>query len=416
MKRRTNRIPVGDFESIQTELIFSDLMTVENRIERLELGFKRGIKTAVQMQEHKLLQQLKEQLENDIPLRKYELQPEEQKIIRGFQLLTRKPLMIILNSEESRFGSSQEQIDKLESHAMTIEVCGKFEMELANLSDEDAELFMQDIGIVESVCDRLTKYSYDLLGYISFFTVGSPEVHAWTITHGTRAQEAAGKIHSDLERGFIRAECFTYNDLIELGSEKAIKEKGLFRLEGKDYIVQDARHPNDTIQRVNQGAQMPRNSSSKPNIDFQPKPWGILISAVLMILSVLIVIASSGDQQTLINDVLAIRDHGLTFSKIIHLNLPQVKNPIGNFGVLTGYLFVSSLGKWITISLFATIFLFCINYLFLREIRNEINQRLIGLFILFCFINLMLLRLPTYYEINQANPSGFHLSNHAARL
>ncbi len=231
--------PVGDFESIQVELVFSDLMTVENRIERLELGFKRGIKTAVQMQEYKLLQHLKEQLENDIPLRKVELQPEEQKIIRGFQLLSRKPLMIILNSEESRFSHSQELIDRLDPHAMTIEVCGKFEMELANLSDEDAELFMQDIGIDESVCDRLTKYSYDLLGYISFFTVGSPEVHAWTITHGTRAQEAAGKIHSDLERGFIRAECFTYHDLIELGSEKAIKEKGLFRLEGKDYIVQD---------------------------------------------------------------------------------------------------------------------------------------------------------------------------------
>ncbi len=231
--------PVSDFEAIQAELVISDLITIENRIEKLELGFKRGIKSATQILEHKLLLTLKEKLEEDIPLRNVELEPDEAKLIRGFQFLSRKPLLIILNSDEERFGKSQAVIDKLSPSAMTVEVCAKFEMELANLPEEDAEIFMQDLGIDESACNRLTKYSYDLLGYISFFTAGSPEVHAWTITHGTRAQEAAGKIHSDLERGFIRAECFTYDDLIELGSEKAIKENGRFRLEGKDYIVKD---------------------------------------------------------------------------------------------------------------------------------------------------------------------------------
>ncbi len=231
--------PLRDYETIQAELVISDLITIENRLERIELSFKRGIKTPVLQQEQKILLLFKEKLEADIPLREVELEPEDIKLIRGFQFLSRKPLMIILNSDEDRFGKSQDVIDKLSKHVMTIEACGKFEMELATLSDEDAELFMQDFGIDESVCNRLTKYSYDLLGYISFFTVGSPEVHAWTITRGMRAQEAAGKIHSDLERGFIRAECFTYDDLIELGSEKAIKEKGLFRLEGKEYIVQD---------------------------------------------------------------------------------------------------------------------------------------------------------------------------------
>ncbi len=145
----------------------------------------------------------------------------------------------------------------------------------------------------------------------------------------------------------------------------------------------------------------------KATVDFQPKPWGIVLSAVLMILSVLIVIASSGDQTALLNDVLTLRDDGLTFSKIIRLNLPQVENPIGSFGVLTGYIFVSSLGKWITIALFVTIFLFCINYLFLREIRNVVNQRVIGLFILFCFLNLILLRNPEYFALNQTTLPAF---------
>ena len=145
----------------------------------------------------------------------------------------------------------------------------------------------------------------------------------------------------------------------------------------------------------------------KATVDFQPKPWGIVLSAVLMILSVLIVIASSGDQTTLLNDVLTLRDHSLTFSKIIRLNLPQVANPIGTFGVLAGYIFVSSLGKWVTVALFATIFLFCINYLFLREIRNFVNQRVIGLFILFCFLNLILLRNPEYFALNQTTLPAF---------
>ncbi len=141
---------------------------------------------------------------------------------------------------------------------------------------------------------------------------------------------------------------------------------------------------------------MPRNN--KP--DFHPTTWGIVIAAVLMIISTLVVLASAGSQETLMNDVRILQQHGLTFMNIIKLNLPAVSNPIGAFGVLMGYVFVSSLGKWVTIALFLSVFIFCINYLFLRENRNYINQRVIGLFILFSFINIILLRYPEYYASN----------------
>jgi len=172
-------------------------------------------------------------------VRNLEFTPDEKKIIRGFRLLTEKPLMVILNSDENNFGKNQSLISEIEKEYSVIELAGNFEMELSKLESEEAEMFMSDMNINESAVNRLIRFSYDMLGLISFFTVGKDEVRAWTITRGDNAVEAAGKIHTDLARGFIRAECFRYDDLKLLGSEKALREKGLFRLEGKTYLVQD---------------------------------------------------------------------------------------------------------------------------------------------------------------------------------
>ncbi len=231
--------PVKDAENLISELILSDLIIAEKRLEKIELGYKRGIKTAAVQVEEKILKRIIEKLNENIPVLKAELTDEEQKIIRGFQFLTDKPILLILNSDENNFGENAEVMAELAQIDKVIEFCGKFEMDLNSLSEEDAEMFMEDMGITESARNRLTTESYSLLGYISFFTVGSDEVRAWTITNGDNAVEAAGKIHSDLARGFIRAECFNYANLVEHGSEKVLKEKGLFQLEGKEYIVKD---------------------------------------------------------------------------------------------------------------------------------------------------------------------------------
>jgi len=148
--------------------------------------------------------------------------------------------MIILNSDESGFGKNGDLLREIEKDHPVIEFAGKFEMELSSLNDpEEEEFFMADMGIQESARDRLTRLAYGLMGYISFFTVGSDEVRAWNIHEGNTAFDAAGTIHSDLARGFIRAECFTYDDIVARGSEKAIRKKGLMKLEGKNYLVQD---------------------------------------------------------------------------------------------------------------------------------------------------------------------------------
>jgi ribosome-binding ATPase YchF (GTP1/OBG family) len=148
--------------------------------------------------------------------------------------------MVIINSDEANFGKDQNLLAEIEKRNRVIEFAGKFEMELAQLNDpEDIELFMADMGIQASARERLCRAAYELLGYISFFTVGSDEVRAWSIQEGASVLTAAGTIHSDLARGFIRAGCFSYDDLIRYGSEKQVGEKGLLRLEGRKYIVQD---------------------------------------------------------------------------------------------------------------------------------------------------------------------------------
>lgn len=232
--------PLADLDQLEIEMLMSDLLIAEKRLERIAGSRQRGLKTDALTAEEKVLQKIAAGLNENRPVRSLELDSEEQKLIRGFQFLTRKPLMVILNSAEETFGRSSDLVGKMQDGREVIEFAGKFEMELSRLDDEgEIRMFMEDIGIHESARDRLARLAYALLGCISFFTVGPDEVRAWTIRRGDTALEAAGAIHSDLSRGFIRAECFSYNDLLECGSEKAIREKGRFRLEGKNYIVQD---------------------------------------------------------------------------------------------------------------------------------------------------------------------------------
>lgn len=231
--------PVAEVETIEAEMIISDLIIAEKRLEKIALSYKRGIKTPALQIEEKAINSVIEHLNAEKPLRTLELPEEEEKSIRGFQFVSQKPLLVILNTDENSYHQNQDIIDQFAEKYPILEFAGKFESELNSLDDEEREIFMEDMGIENSARDTLTKFSYDILGYLSFFTVGTDEVRAWTIEKSSNAVEAAGKIHSDLARGFIRAECFNYDDLISLGSEKALRDKGLFRLEGKNYIVKD---------------------------------------------------------------------------------------------------------------------------------------------------------------------------------
>ncbi len=231
--------PMGEIEAIEAEIVFSDLLAAEKRMEKVQLSKKRGIKDQALLIEEKALMKCLEALEDEKPLREIELSEDEEKAIRGFSFLSQKPLMAILNSSEDNFQQNDDILKEINDKVSVIEFAGNFEMELAGLSEDEAAEFMADLGITESARARLTKFSYDILGLISFFTVGKDEVRAWTINNGDNAVTAAGKIHSDLARGFIRAECFNYVDLMETGSEKNLRDKGLFRLEGKNYIVKD---------------------------------------------------------------------------------------------------------------------------------------------------------------------------------
>lgn len=231
--------PVRDLTGLTEEMILSDLIIAEKRIEKIELSKKRGIKDPLLQIEEKALLQVIEHLNRNQPLLRAELNEEEDKAIRGFQFISRKPVLVILNSAEDNFHKNEEIILRMEEFYPVIEFAGKFEMELNNLDPAEALEFMTEMNITASAQARLIEKAYEVLGYISFFTVGKDEVRAWTISKGDNALTAAGKIHSDLARGFIRAECFSYEDLIKAGSEKVLKEKGLFRLEGKNYLVQD---------------------------------------------------------------------------------------------------------------------------------------------------------------------------------
>ena len=235
-----NPTPLRDIKKIEEELLISDLIIAENRLERIGQAYKKGKKTNLLEMEEKVLRGIIDHISNSRPIRELELDGEHERIMRGFQFLTQKPIMVILNSEETIFGRNRGLLEEIGKSHRVIEFAGTFEMELSRLHDqEDIDLFMADMGIKGSARDRLCRAAYELLGYISFFTVGSDEVRAWSIHRGESALKAAGAIHTDLARGFIRAECISYDDLMACGSEKGVKTKGLLQVEGRDYIVQD---------------------------------------------------------------------------------------------------------------------------------------------------------------------------------
>ncbi|MFP4375283.1 MAG: redox-regulated ATPase YchF [Spirochaetaceae bacterium] len=228
-----------DLDTIETELILADQLVAERRLERIKNDHARGKKTSASQAEEKVMQRVVDQLDSGGAVRELELTADDRQIISGFRFLTAKQVLLVLNSSEENYGENGELLERLGARYPAIEFAGNFEMELSRMDPDDAAAFMEDIGITESARNRLTRFAYRMLGYISFFTVGEDEVRAWTIRDGENAQAAAGTIHSDLAKGFIRAECFNYEDLMEAGSEAAVKQKGLFRLEGKEYRVKD---------------------------------------------------------------------------------------------------------------------------------------------------------------------------------
>ncbi|MBN1937029.1 MAG: redox-regulated ATPase YchF [Anaerolineae bacterium] len=234
--------PARDLAALDFEFLFSDLAVVDRRMERLahDLG-KRGAYPTRQadQQEFDMLMRIKENLEQEIPARDLDLTPEEEKRLRGFQLLTLKPTLVVLNVGDEGENDPSRYVDYHHRHTDVICLRGQLEMEIAQLEGEEAELFLQEYGITEPGLNRLIRLSYDLLGLQSFFTVGEDEVRAWTVDKGATAVEAAGAIHSDLARGFIRAEVVAYDDLMRAGSMAEARKAGRFRLEGRDYAVQD---------------------------------------------------------------------------------------------------------------------------------------------------------------------------------
>ena len=228
------KTPYDDFIHMDQELILADLMVVEKRLERLELDHRRGKK--MNPAEHSLLTACRRNLENEIPLRRIPelaLAP----LLRGFAFLSAKPMLVLFNNEDD--DDQQPEFKDLTVSENCLVIRGKLEQELCQMSPDDAAEFLAEFNIAESALDRIIKRSYELLGLISFFTVGEDEVRAWTVKKGTQAVDAAEVIHSDIRRGFIRAEVLAYNDLMDAGSYQAAKKKGTVRLEGKTYHVQD---------------------------------------------------------------------------------------------------------------------------------------------------------------------------------
>jgi GTP-binding protein YchF len=235
--------PKRDIEIINLELVLADLEIIENRLGRIE---KKAMTTKDKdsLAELDVLKKIKAALIKDIPARKLEYTDEESLIIKSFHLLTIKPLIYLANIKESDIGKSNKYVDIVREIANSegsevIEMCAKVESELSELNDEDKDLFLEELGIKESGLDQLIKATYELLGLATFFTCGPKEVKAWTFKMGMKAPACAGIIHTDFERGFIRAEVIGYDDLIACGSEKEVKESGKMRLEGKEYVMQD---------------------------------------------------------------------------------------------------------------------------------------------------------------------------------
>lgn len=237
--------PVRDLEDVEMELILSDLVVVEKRLERLEKDRKK-IKSPDLDREFELLEKCKALLEANTPLRQLELDAEEDKRIRGFQFLSQKPMLYVLNLGEDDAAKLHQREEEYRQgplagrlHTAVTAVCGKIEAELAELPREEQKDYLSSYGLSESGLERLISATYALLGLMSFLTAGETEVRAWTIPIHSTAVKAAGAIHSDFEKKFIRAEVVNWKSLIELGGYPGVREKGLLRLEGKEYIVKD---------------------------------------------------------------------------------------------------------------------------------------------------------------------------------
>lgn len=235
--------PIRDIEVINVELVLSDLEIVTSRINRI--GKKAmTTKNKDDVKEIELLERIKEALESNIPVRKLGLDEEEKKLISSFNLITLKPIIYALNVEDNDINTGNNYTKLVEDYAKkegseTAIICAKLESELSELDEEEKKLFLDDLGIKESGVERLINKTYDLLGLATFFTVGKDEVRAWPFKKGSKAPECAGIIHSDFEKGFIKAEVMSYNDLVNAGSELKVRELGKARIEGKEYIMQD---------------------------------------------------------------------------------------------------------------------------------------------------------------------------------
>ena len=241
--------PARDAQAMEDELILADLGVAERRLERIEKDLKKGRSTELE-KERDLVQRCKAALEEGKPLRTLELTGDDLKRLRGFQFLSAKPLLLVINLDEDDVADVGPSIERAAektgltdflAHAATraVALCARIELEISQLETADAAAFLTDLGLTESGLDRVIRTSYDLLGYMSFFTVGEDECRAWSIARGTQAQLAAGEIHTDIQRGFIRAEVVAYDALTTRGSMAACRDHGEVRLEGKEYIVQD---------------------------------------------------------------------------------------------------------------------------------------------------------------------------------
>jgi GTP-binding protein YchF len=244
--------PARDAQTMEEELILADLGVAERRLDRLDRDLRKTRSTELE-RERDLMALCRTALEEGRPLRSIDLGSEDLKRLRGFQFLSAKPLLIVINLDEAALNEEGERalevghaaeaaglarfLDRARTAAVA--VCGKIELEIAQLDPQDRAAFLSDLGLTESGLDRVIRAAYDLLGYISFFTVGEDECRAWSISRGTTAHAAAGEIHSDIARGFIRAEIVSYDRLVARGSMAACRDHGEVRLEGKDYIVQD---------------------------------------------------------------------------------------------------------------------------------------------------------------------------------
>lgn len=234
--------PARDIEIINTELCLKDLDTVDARMKKLEKNMKSGDKVAIATMP--ILQKASKVLQDAKPLRTVSWTKDELPTLQEMQLLTLKPVLYGANVMESELPNGGPLVEKVreiaaKENSKVVVICGKVEAELAELSEEEAAAFLAELNLKESGLNQLIRTGYELLGLATFLTAGEPEVRAWTIKKGYTAPQAAGTIHTDFERGFIRAEVMKYDDLVKYGSQQAVKEKGLLRVEGKEYIVQD---------------------------------------------------------------------------------------------------------------------------------------------------------------------------------